>query len=146
MKRTITILALSLALMSYGQTEQIDHSTFKLTNPYVTAKHSEMGGLEYVHIGFQNVKYNMITDIHSVMLSDQGDVSQFANDLRDAIIKAKSKRTIYWDENPEYIIYTYDFANSIYISDRGGLTGYTILTVNKAKKLLAWVDGVKLKE
>ncbi len=80
------------------------------------------------------------------MLTKQVDLNQFADDLKDAISRAKLKKTVYWDKNKEYKIYVYDFTNSIYIRDTESISGHTELSVKKAQKLLDWITTIKLQE
>ncbi len=145
-KITLIIIALTLALSSYSQKEYIELSKFKISAPYVSADHTQVEDIEYVYIGFQNVKYSSITDIHSIMLTKQVDLNQFAADLKDAISRATLKKTVYWDSNSEYKIYVYDFTNAIYISDTESISGYTMLSVKNAQKLLDWITTIKLPE
>ncbi len=145
-KITLIIIALSLALSSYSQKEQKELSSYKISTPYISASHTQIEDRDYVYIGFQNIEYSSITDIHSIMLTKQVDLNQFADDLKDAISRAKLKKTVYWDKNKEYKIYVYDFTNSIYISDTESISGHTALSVKKAQKLLDWITTIKLQE
>jgi len=145
-KITLIIIALTMALSSYSQKEQKELSSFKISAPYVSADHTQIENREYVYIGFQNVEYSSITDIHSIMLTKHVDLNQFAKDLKDAISRAKLKKTVYWDSNSKYKIYVYDFSNAIYISDTESISGHTSLSVKKAQKLLDWITTIKLPE
>lgn len=59
----------------------------------------QIANRDYIYMNFQNIKCSNITDIHSIMLSKQVDLNQFAEDLKDAISRAKLKKTVYWDSN-----------------------------------------------
>lgn len=88
--------------------------------------------LIYFYWGFQNQKYSQITDIGSIMITKKEDLQLLASSLQK--VSEKEKGVSFEISVGNYAtINLYDFANTIYISDKNGK--YTTISKNKAKEI-----------
>lgn len=85
----------------------------------------------YFYFGFQNEKYEYITDIGSIFYVQKKDVEDFANALNTLSDKTeKANIEIMVGDNS---VSLYDFADSIFIEDKKGK--YKTVTKKFAKKM-----------
>jgi hypothetical protein len=144
MKKTIiTAVAVLGMAAAFGQRVADAKSEFKSSYPFISAKHMET----MVYIGFQNLEYSTITDIHAIGLYSDEDLQEFIKALEGAISRCKNKTTVYWGgelENKTWRVYVYDFNNAVYISDTGRISGHTVLSAKKAQKMVDWLKTIKL--
>jgi len=90
----------------------------------------------YFYFGYQNMKYQAITDLGGLIFSDSLDLSEFVNAL-DILSKKENKVSvsITFSGGKAYL---YDFSNAIYIEDKKGK--YT--SINK-KAAIKFVNEIK---
>ena len=84
----------------------------------------------YFYMGFQNMNYQYITDIWSLYFVSQSELNEFATKLAQFSLLGKENVS---ETIGNYTLKTYDFTNSIYISDEEDK--YTIIPKKKAAKL-----------
>lgn len=101
--------------------------------------------LHYIYLGFQNQKYQSITDIKSIMITKKVILDEFQKDLKTAykeMLKGE-KISLAW-EREDYKLNLYDFTKSIYISEGKGTGGYTILSKNQLATLIELLYQIDL--
>ena len=79
-------------------------------------------------MGFQNMNYQYITDIWSLYFVSQSELNEFATKLAQFSLLRKENVS---ETIGNYTLKTYDFTNSIYISDEEDK-----YTINPKKRLL----------
>ncbi len=124
MKKTVTlVLALMLGNLSYAQTERQSLKKGVLTPGSVLPAweftkiiENESDTSVYFHLGFNNEKYQYITDIGGFIISEEEDLQNFINGLSKLASKEKGVNMDL--EVSGITLRIYDFSNSIYIEDR----------------------------
>ena len=91
----------------------------------------EKDTMTYFYYGYQNQKYQHITDIGSVFLSKKSDLKLFADKLIEFSGKEKGTDISFADK--KFTMRLYDFSEMIYIQDTKNK--YTTLSKKDAKKL-----------
>jgi hypothetical protein len=94
----------------------------------------------YIWIGYDNLKYQSIHDVHSRYFSVDDkkslELKEFACYLDSA--RNTSGQDVSWN----YLIHTYDFTKDISISDQEG--AYNYLTVGQAGRMIAWINSLDI--
>ena len=93
-----------------------------------------------VYLGFQNAKYQTISDFKSVAFFDTTNLNKFKEDLLSAykILEKGEKVDMSWT-NSNYKLNLYDFSKNIYIVEAEGTEGYTSLTKKQLGDLLIYL-------
>ena len=146
MRKTIIIAALILGIGSaFAQRKTIEKSSIKVGS--ISAKHSitftigQSDTLEYLYLGFQNAKYQSITDIKSYMFSTKGQVEEFRNDLTTVLPEMEANSTVSWNRS-SHVLMLSDSSDKLYLFETRG-SGYTTLTYKQVSELLEWVNTVE---
>ncbi len=109
-----------------------------ITLEYTKLTDIENSNVRYlIFLGFQNAKYQTITDINSVAFMDTINFNKFKTDLLNAykLLDKGEKVEMSW-VNQRYKLDLYDFSKNIYITEPKGTGGYTTLTKRQLGKLL----------
>jgi hypothetical protein len=134
-------LFLSICNISIAQTKReniLNEKVGTISLSYTKITDVEKSNVDYlIYLGFQNAKYQTITDIKSIAFMDTTNFNKFKTDLLNAykILEKGEKVEMSWD-NLFYKLNLYDFSKSIYIFEPKGTGGYTILTKRQLGKLL----------
>jgi hypothetical protein len=130
MKKILLALLLTSSVC-YSQTVE-KKTLFKSKLGYeIVNSIREKDTMTYFYYGYQNQKYQHITDIGSVFLSKKSDLKLFADKLIEFSEKEKGTDISFADK--KFTMILYDFSEMIYIEDTKGK--YTTLTKKNAKKL-----------
>jgi hypothetical protein len=81
-------------------------------------------------MGFQNMKYQYITDIWSLYFISKSEMTEFATKLNEFALLGKENVS---ETIGDYKLQIYDFSNGVYITDKEGK--YTMIPKKKAIKL-----------
>ena len=97
----------------------------------------------FMWIGFQNYKYQYISDIHSVGFivyggHTCGQLREFCNILNKA--KETVGTEVMWESNKQYTIQTYGFIRKVYIGDNED--AYNYMSPSQVDKFIAWIDSI----
>jgi hypothetical protein len=84
----------------------------------------------YFYMGFQNMKYQYITDIWSLYFISKSEMTEFATKLNEFALLGKENVS---ETIGDYKLQIYDFSNGVYITDKEGK--YTMIPKKKAIKL-----------
>ena len=84
----------------------------------------------YFYMGFQNMKYQYITDIWSLYFVSKGQMTEFATKLNEFALLGKENIS---ENIGDYKLEIFDFSNGVYITDDKGK--YTMIPKKKAIKL-----------
>lgn len=84
----------------------------------------------YFYMGFQNMKYQYITDIWSLYFVSKSEMTEFATKLNEFALLGKENVS---ETIGDYKLQTFDFSNGVYITDKEGK--YTMIPKKKAIKL-----------
>ena len=115
----------------YSQTVE-KNTIFKIKLGYeIVNSIREKDTMTYFYYGYQNQKYQHITDIGSVFLSKKSDLKLFADKLIEFSLKEKGTDISFADK--KFTMMLYDFSEMIYIEDTKGK--HTTLSKKNAKKL-----------
>lgn len=130
MKKILLALLLTSSVC-YSQTVE-KKTLFKSKLGYeIVNSIKEKDTMTYFYYGYQNQKYQHISDIGSVFLSKKSDLKLFADKLIEFSEKEKGTDISFADK--KFTMILYDFSEMIYIEDTKGK--YTTLTKKSAKKL-----------
>jgi hypothetical protein len=96
----------------------------------------------YVYIGFNNFKYDNLTDIHSFMYLIEDKKSEKLQEFCKALSSAKTTlgQDVRWLEKNDCLVQTYDFRKDISLSDIEG--GYNYMTSSQVDKFINWVNSI----
>jgi hypothetical protein len=130
MRVVILIIAFILGITSYAQTTKTEKLAKGTKGWEIKREIKGKDTTVYFYWGFQNMKYQYITDIGSVYVSSKAELKAFAEKLIEyGNIKGKVDQR---DNVAGTGIILYDFSSNIYIEDGDK---YTIITKRKAIKM-----------
>jgi len=129
MKRTMIIVALLFGMNSYGQQTQ-RRNLYKGTFD-ISEKIYKEDTTTFFYFGFQNAKYQHITDIGGIGTSSKEQMKEFAEVLKEYSGKENGISMEY--QTKIGLIYIYDFSKNVYIQSRDGK--YTMMTKKKASAI-----------
>lgn len=95
----------------------------------------------YVWCGFQNEKYNYITDIGSVMFLWEEDITEFISDLNKMKGYLDSLGNDVDIRKRRYELLVYPFNTELYIQSDGK---YATISKTELEMLVEWLVSVKL--
>lgn len=140
-KMTLSLILIFLAVSLFSQTKRIELSKEKIGNfncSYFKSIDLEKGDtLYYVFLGFQNMKYQSITDIKSLFFTTQEQISQFVKDLTQALPEMENKGSQMDWKRDLYTLHKYDFSKNLYVEEKKGL-GYTVISKKQIEDLIKW--------
>jgi hypothetical protein len=146
MKTITTLLFAICSIGAIGQRKTIRQAEEKIgsisCNYNLSIDMDKADTTRYIYMSFQNMKYNSITDLHSIFIvaSDTLVRAEFISDLKKALPEMEIKQSISWSRS-KYTLNLYDFAKgSLYCSSSKG--GYTTLKSEQVEKLIAWLEGL----
>lgn len=150
MKKTVLFLCLALLLCSLitvnAQVKRViisEKEIGSISALYTKRIDLEAGDTNYhIYLGFQNAKYQHITDIKSILFYDLETQESLIKDLSMALSEMGSKTSITWKKD-KYSIALYDFSSDLYLYD-GKQSGHTILQKKKVEQLIAWLNSLNL--
>jgi hypothetical protein len=129
--KKLSLVILLICSVCYSQTVE-KKTLFKSKLGYeIVNSIREKDTMTYFYYGFQNQKYQHITDIGSVFLSKKSDLKLFADKLIEFSVKEKGTDISFADKIFKMMLY--DFSEMIYIEDSKGK--YTTISKKNAKKL-----------
>jgi hypothetical protein len=84
----------------------------------------------YFFMGFQNMKYQYITDIWSLYFVSKSEMTEFATKLNEFALLGKENIS---ETIGDYKLQIFDFSNGVYVTDKEGK--FTLIPKKKAIKL-----------
>jgi hypothetical protein len=131
MRIVILTIAFMLGITSYAQTTKKEKLAKGIKGWEIYRTISGKDTTVYFRWGFQNMKYQYITDIGSIMTSYKSELKNFAEKL---IEYGNIKGRVHQSDYVPHIttIQLYDFSSNIYIQDGDK---YTIITKRTAVKM-----------
>ena len=94
----------------------------------------------YVYCSFQNMEYQHITDIGSIMYSKQSDIDEVIEQLEMCLEYMDNKK----DSFSVGIFSIYDFHKNVYITEEDGK--FTSINKKKVLSLIEWLKSVDMGE
>ena len=129
--KKLSLVILLIGSVCYSQTVE-KKTLFKSKLGYeIVNSIREKDTMTYFYYGYQNQKYQHITDIGSIFLSKKSDLKLFADKLIEFSVKEKGTDISFADKIFKMMLY--DFSEMIYIEDNKGK--YTTISKKNAKKL-----------
>ena len=150
MKTNLLILLISITFLSANaQIKNVKISESRIAS--IGAKYAKMINVEkedtsyYVYLGFQNAKYESITDIKSIMIHSKEDLELLIKDLKLASADMGTKTTISY-KSESFSVSVYDFSKELYLEEGKKGSGYTKLNKKSVEKLVIWLESIKFNE
>lgn len=143
MKKLITTILILVAVQGIAQKKTVVVSDLRIGYTHLEKAISidldKGDSLKYIYISFKNDKYKSITDIKSVILTNEEDYNQFRTDMKLATQEMSTGSNINWARDA-YTLSVYDFTNTVYLSDKRRL-GSTQLYKKNLNKITQWLDA-----
>jgi len=141
-----SVLLLFCTTTILAQTKRIEISKFKVSQ--ISADYSKSinlstkDTLKYVYLGFQNAEFKSVTDIKSIMFTNQNELDEFVIDLKTALPEMDTKQNIDWDKK-KYSLAIYNFNSALYLKEGSKYSrGYTMLSKKDVEKLIIWLESI----
>jgi hypothetical protein len=132
------LCACSLLTAQTKREKLLEERVGTISAGYIKTANAENSEVSYlIFLGFQNAKYQTISDFKSVAIMSVPAFDKFKQDLLSAykLLDKGEKVNMNWS-HADYKLDLYDFSKNIYVSESGGTGGYTSLTKKQLGKLL----------
>lgn len=145
MKINITLILLSFSLFGFSQKLSKTISETKITG-FISVEFKMSVDTEkedttyYIYCGFQNLEYSTITDIGSVFITKQDELSELIKDLK-SVIDIMDTKPNYDITRKRYTLKLYDFSKTLYVESE---RKYTQLSKNKCVLWLNWLESLDI--
>jgi hypothetical protein len=141
----ITLILLSFSFFGFSQklSKKINEGKitgFKSVEFVMSVDTEKEDTIYYIYCGFQNLEYSTITDIGSIFITRQDELSELIKDLKSTIDLMDTKPN-YNITRKRYTLKLYDFSKTLYVESE---RKYTQLSKKNAILWLSWLESIDI--